>query len=100
MKTSKKHGRTLEKIQMPEYNLKEELIKVELAIKKNELDTALNLFEKINQNWEEYKKGIKQEEVKSLIKLSEYIEKLLLEKKKNFFDRKKLFQLRKAYSKF
>ncbi|MBO8143133.1 MAG: hypothetical protein H0Z16_00885 [Thermodesulfobacterium sp.] len=85
---------------MLEHNLREELIKIELAVKKNELDFALNLFEKINQNWEEYKKGIKQEEIKALIKLSEYIEKLLLEKKKNFFDRKKLFQLRKAYSKF
>ena len=49
---------------MPEHNLREELIKIELAVKKNELDFALNLFEKINQNWEEYKKGIKQEEIK------------------------------------
>jgi len=85
---------------MKSYNLKEDLIKIEVAIKKNELDLALKLFEEINQNWEEYKKEITLEEVKTLLKLSEYIGKLLLEKKESFFDRKKFLELRKAYSNF
>lgn len=85
---------------MENFNLKEILLKIELAIKKNELDLALKLYEDINKNWEEYQKGITPEEVKPLLKLSEYIEKLLLEKKEGFFDRKKLLQLRKVYSKF
>jgi hypothetical protein len=85
---------------MQKYNLKEALIKIEVAIKKNELDLALNLYEEINQNWEEYKKGITQESAKNLLKLSEYIGKLLLERKESFFDRKKFLELRKAYSHF
>ncbi|PMP65095.1 MAG: hypothetical protein C0190_07110 [Thermodesulfobacterium geofontis] len=85
---------------MQEYNLKEALIKIELAIKKNEFDLALMLYEEINKNWEEYEKEITPDSAKNFLKLSEYIEKLLLEKRKNFFDRKNLLQLRKAYSKF
>lgn len=85
---------------MSSHNLKDELVKIELALKKNELDLALNLFEKIEKNWEVYKKEIKEEEIEGLIKLSEFIGKLLLEKKKNFLVCEKLFQLRKNYSKF
>ncbi len=85
---------------MQKCSLRETLIQIEVAIKKNDLDTALRLYEKINKNWGEYKKTLNKEEVKALIKLTGYIEKLLLEKKKNFFDRKKFFQLRKAYSRF
>jgi len=85
---------------MSDYNLREALVRVELAIKKNEFDKALELYEKINKNWEEYQKNLNQIEIKELIKLLEYIKNLLLEKQKELFDRKKLFQLRKAYSKF
>ena len=85
---------------MSEYNLREDLIKIELAIKKNNLDLALEFYKKINQNWEEYKKSIDEEKVIDLLKLSEFIEKLLIEKRKKFADRKKLLQIRKAYSKF
>lgn len=85
---------------MSDYNLREALVKVELAIKKNEFDKALELYEKINKNWEEYQKNLNQIEIKELLKLLEYIKNLLLEKQKELFDRKKLFQLRKAYSKF
>ncbi len=85
---------------MQKCSLKEALIKIELAIKKDELDKALKLYEEINKNWQQYEKTVDKEEIKSLLKLLDYIEKLLLEKKKNFFDRKKLFQLRKAYSRF
>ena len=85
---------------MSEYNLREDLIKIELAIKKDNLDLALEFYKKINQNWEEYKKSIDKEEIINLLKLSEFIEKLLIEKRKKFADRKKLLQIRKAYSKF
>jgi len=85
---------------MSDYNLREVLVKVELAIKKNEFDKALELYEKINKNWKEYQKTLNQKEIKELIKLLEYIKNLLLEKQKELFERKKLFQLRKAYSKF
>jgi len=85
---------------MSDYNLRETLVKVELAIKKNEFDKALELYEKINKHWEEYQKNLNQKEIKELIKLLEYIKNLLLEKQKELFERKKLFQLRKAYSKF
>lgn len=85
---------------MSSHNLKDELVKIELALRKNELDLALNLFEKIEKNWEVYKKEIKEEEIEGLIKLSEFIGKLLLEKKKNLLACEKLFQLRKIYSKF
>lgn len=85
---------------MQKCSLKEVLIKIELAIKKDELDKALKLYEEINKNWQQYEKTVDKEDVKTLLKLLDYIEKLLLEKRKNFFDRKKLFQLRKAYSRF
>ena len=85
---------------MSEYNLKEDLIKIELAIKRDNLDLALKFYKKINQNWEEYKKNIDEEEVINLLKLSEFIEKLLIEKRKKFADCKKLLQIRKVYSKF
>jgi len=85
---------------MSEYNLREDLIKIELAIKKDNLDLALKFYKKINQNWEEYKKSINKEEIINLLKLSKFIEKLLIEKRKKFVDCKKLLQIRKAYSKF
>jgi len=85
---------------MSKYNLREDLIEIELAIKKDNLDLALEFYKKINQNWEEYKKSIDKKEVIDLLKLSELIEKLLIEKRKKFADRKKLLQIRKAYFKF
>ena len=85
---------------MSEYNLREDLIKIELAIKKDNFDLALKFYKKINQNWEKYKKNIDEEEIINLLKLSEFIEKLLIEKRKKFADCKKLLQIRKAYSKF
>ncbi len=85
---------------MSKFTLRDLLIQIEVDIKKNDFDKALKLYEIINKNWKEFEKNIDEDEAQILIKLAEYIDNLLLEKKKSFFDRKRLFQLRKAYSRF
>ena len=85
---------------MSEYNLKEDLIKVQLAIKQNNLEQALQIYEKINNQWNEYKKNLNPEEVQSLLNLIDYIENLLKEKNKKTIEIQKFLNLRKSYTRF
>ncbi|WP_028841012.1 hypothetical protein [Thermodesulfobacterium hveragerdense] len=80
--------------------LKERLIEIELAIKNQNLDRALTIYEEIDLNWEQYLKDIKQEELKSIFNLVEFLEKLLKEKQAELIESKKLLNLKKAYTRF
>ncbi|WP_038055110.1 hypothetical protein [Thermodesulfobacterium hydrogeniphilum] len=82
------------------YSLKKELIKIELALKQNKLDQALELYENINKNWEKYENNLKIEEINNLIRLLDYIEKLLKNKYKKSLENQKFLNLRKAYTRF
>ncbi len=82
------------------YSLKEELIKIELALKQNKLDQALELYENINKNWEKYENNLKIEEINNLIRLLDYIEELLKNKYKKSLENQKFLNLRKAYTRF
>ncbi len=82
------------------YSLKEELIKIELALKQNKLDQALELYKNINENWEKYKKNLKIEEINNLIRLLDYIEDFLKNKYKKALENQKFLNLRKAYTRF
>ncbi|AIH04002.1 MULTISPECIES: hypothetical protein [Thermodesulfobacterium] len=80
--------------------LKERLIEIELAIKNQDLDKALTIYEEIDQNFEKYVKNIKQEELKSVLNLVEFLEKLLKEKQAELIESKKFLNLKKAYTRF
>ncbi|MDK2861238.1 MAG: hypothetical protein PWP33_441 [Thermodesulfobacterium sp.] len=80
--------------------LKERLIEIELAIKNQDLDKALTIYEEIDQNFEKYVKNIKQEELKSVLNLVEILEKLLKEKQAELIESKKFLNLKKAYTRF
>jgi dihydrodipicolinate synthase/N-acetylneuraminate lyase len=85
---------------MSEYNLKEDLIKVQLAIKQNNLEQALQIYEKINNQWDKYKENLNPEEVQALLNLVDYIENLLKEKNKKTIEIQKFLNLRKSYTRF
>jgi len=85
---------------MSEYNLKEDLIKVQLAIKQNNLEQALQIYEKINNQWDKYKKNLNPEEIQPLLNLVDYIENLLKEKNKKTIEIQKFLNLRKSYTRF
>ena len=82
------------------YSLKEKLIKIELALKQNKLDQALELYENINKNWKKYENNLKIEEINNLIRLLDYIEELLKNKYKKSLENQKFLNLRKAYTRF
>ncbi|QER41850.1 hypothetical protein F1847_03465 [Thermodesulfobacterium sp. TA1] len=81
-------------------NLKERLIEIELAIKNQDLDRALKLYEEINLNWEDYKNSINQENLQAILNLVNFLEKLLKEKQAELIETQKFLNLKKAYTKF
>jgi len=80
--------------------LKEELIKIQLALKNNDLDEAIKLYEKIEKFWESYAKRLSPEEVQASLRLVDYIEKLLKEKNERSVEKRKFLNLRKSYTQF
>ncbi len=82
------------------HSLKDELIKIELALKQDNFDKALEVYKRINKNWEKYKNSFKPEETESLINLLGYIGELLKEKYKKSLEKKKFLNLKKVYTRF
>jgi len=80
--------------------LKKELINIQVAIKKEDYDKALELYQKIFANWDYYTSTIDPQELESLFKLIDYIQTLLIEKNKEFQERRKFLNMRKTYAKY
>ncbi|RLG12908.1 hypothetical protein DRN73_01125 [Candidatus Pacearchaeota archaeon] len=86
---------------MEKDNLKDLLLKIELFLKVNKIDEALILYQKLNKNWNFYKNSITTEKEKNLLlRLVNYIDSILREKKTYFLECSKFLELRKKYSKY
>ncbi|NPA39649.1 MAG: hypothetical protein GXO57_04310 [Thermodesulfobacteria bacterium] len=85
---------------MQNCELKKELINIQVAIKKEDYDKALELYQKIFANWDYYTSTIDPQELESLFKLIDYIQTLLIEKNKEFQERRKFLNMRKTYAKY
>lgn len=85
---------------MQNYNLKQDLIKIELFLKKNDLSSALKIYEKINKNWENYKNSLDKKTADKLLEIVKFINTLLKQKKDTLLNAQKFLNICKAYSKF
>lgn len=83
-----------------EKNLKERLLEIELAIKNEEWDKALSLYETIEREWLKLSQGLTLPETKSLLNILNFIDSLLKEKIFFFQQNKNYLKLRQSYTKF
>ena len=81
--------------------LKKELIEIQIAIKNEDYDKAIELYQKIFANWDYYTSTIKSsKDLESLFNLIDYIQALLIEHNKKFQEKRKFLNMRKAYTKY
>jgi len=81
-------------------NLENLLLEIELLIKKEEWDKALELYQLIHQNWEELTRNLELEKANQLLKIVQFLEILLKEKLENLFKEEENLRIRQRYTKF
>jgi len=81
-------------------NLENLLLEIELLIKKEEWDRALELYQLIHQNWEELTRNLELEKANQLLKMVQFLETLLKEKLENLLKEGENLRVRQKYTKF
>lgn len=81
-------------------NLENLLLEIELLIKKEEWDKALELYQLIHQNWEELTKDLDLEKANQLLKIVQFLEILLKEKLESLLKEGENLRVRQKYTKF
>lgn len=83
-----------------EKNLKKTLLEIELALKKEDFDRALELYEFIENNWDDLKEDLNLEEAKEALKIINFIDEMLKEKASSLRENNSYLKLRQSYTKF
>lgn len=76
------------------------LLEIELLIKKEEWDRALELYQLIHQNWEKLTKDLDLEKANQLLKIVQFLEILLKEKLESLLKEGENLRVRQKYTKF
>ncbi len=83
-----------------ESKLKKRLLEIEVALCNEEWDNALELYERLNKEWPEISKELTLDEAKEVLKIVDFLGKLLREKVDSFKKKQDYLKMRKSYSKF
>ncbi|MFN3505641.1 MAG: hypothetical protein ACK4Y7_05495 [Caldimicrobium sp.] len=83
-----------------EKKLKKTLLEIELALKKEDFDRALELYEFIENNWDDLKEDLNLEETKEALKIINFIDEMLKEKASSLRENNSYLKLRQSYTKF
>lgn len=81
-------------------SLEELLLEIELLLKKEEWDRALELYQLIHQNWEELTRNLELEKATQLLKIVQFLETLLKNKLESLLKESESLRVRQKYSKF
>lgn len=83
-----------------ETNIKKLLLDIELALKNEDFDGALDLYEFIEKNWEYLSKNLTLKEGKEALKILNFISNLLKEKISSLREDRAYLTLRQNYTKY
>ncbi len=80
--------------------LKEELIKIQLYLREDRLDEAEKIYKKILDDWDVIKEKLDKKEILDSLKIVEFLEKILKEKRKKLETKNKYLKLRQKYTSY
>lgn len=83
-----------------EKKIKNYLLEIELALKKEDWDRALLLYRSLNENLDEFLKKLNNSEAQEALKIVQFLDKLLQEKISTLQKQSQYLQVRQKYNQY